>query len=127
MLWENTDFTDGAVRSRVFCELCQYDNCVSVRKDAREQREKGYSTVNQGTLYQSGTMKSAVLSTAINSLGGMRCPAQKVLAGRTARGSRLWQIDHDGFASLAFGALNLFLKAVNADAIAHRADHPYRH
>jgi len=34
MLWENTDFIDGAVRSRVFCQLYQYDNCVSGRKDA---------------------------------------------------------------------------------------------
>ena len=36
MLWENTDFTDGAAHSRVFCQLYQYDNCVSGRKDARE-------------------------------------------------------------------------------------------
>ena len=41
MLWENTDFTDGAARSRVFCQLYQYDNCVSGRKDAREQRDRG--------------------------------------------------------------------------------------
>jgi hypothetical protein len=33
MLWENTDFIDGAVRSRVFCQLYQYDDCVSGRKD----------------------------------------------------------------------------------------------
>ena len=54
------------------------------------------------------------------------CPPKKVLAGRTARGSRLWQINHDGLASLAFGALNLFLEMASADAIAHRPDHPYR-
>ena len=38
MLWENTDFIDGAVRSRVFCQLYQYDNCVSGRKDAVNRR-----------------------------------------------------------------------------------------
>ena len=38
MLWENTDFIDGAVRSRVFCQLYQYNNCISGRKDAVNRR-----------------------------------------------------------------------------------------
>ena len=52
MLWENTDFTDGAVRSRAFCQLYQYDNCVSGRKDAREQRDRGSSLADRALVPQ---------------------------------------------------------------------------
>jgi hypothetical protein len=52
MLWENTDFIDGAVRSRVFCQLYQYDNRVSGRKDAREQRDRGSSLADRALVPQ---------------------------------------------------------------------------
>ena len=55
MLWENTDFTDGAVRSGVFCQLYQYDNCVSGRKDAREQRDRGSPQADRATCVPTAT------------------------------------------------------------------------
>ena len=55
MLWENTDFIDGAVRSRVFCQLYQYDNCVSGRKDAREQRDRGSPQADRATCVPTAT------------------------------------------------------------------------
>ena len=54
MLWENTDFIDGAVRSRVFCQLYQYD-CVSGRKDAREQRDRGSPLADRATCAPTAT------------------------------------------------------------------------
>ena len=55
MLWGNTDFIDGAVRSRVFCQLYQYDNCVSGRKDAREQRDRGSPLADRATCAPTAT------------------------------------------------------------------------
>jgi hypothetical protein len=55
MLWENTDFTDGAVRSGVFCQLYQYDNCVSGRKDAREHRDGGSPQADSATCAPAAT------------------------------------------------------------------------
>ena len=55
MLWENTDFIDGAVRSRVFCQLYQYDNRVSGRKDAREQRDRGSPEADRATCAPTAT------------------------------------------------------------------------
>ena len=55
MLWKNTDFTDGAVRSRVFCQLYQYDNCVSGRKDAREHRDGGSPQADRATCAPTAT------------------------------------------------------------------------
>jgi hypothetical protein len=55
MLWENTDFTDGAVRSRDFYQLYQYDNCVSGRKDAREQRDRGSHLADRATCAPTAT------------------------------------------------------------------------
>ena len=52
MLWENTDFTDGAVRSRMFCQLYQYDNCVSGLKAAPEQRDRGSPLADRATCAQ---------------------------------------------------------------------------
>ena len=55
MLWENTDFTDAAVRSRVFCQLYQHDNCVSGRKDAREYRDGGSPQADRATCAPTAT------------------------------------------------------------------------
>ena len=55
MLWENTDFTDGAARSRVFCQLYQCDNCVSGRKDAREHRDGGSPQADRATCAPTAT------------------------------------------------------------------------
>src|SRR5262245_57417163 len=62
MLWENTDFTDGAVRSGVFCQLYQYDNFVSGRKDAREHGDRGSPQADRATCVGVYRLKSCATS-----------------------------------------------------------------
>jgi len=74
MLWENTDFTDGAARSRVFCQLYQYDNCVSGRKDAREHRDGGSPQADRATCAPTATRCE------IGSVGVYRLKSRATLA-----------------------------------------------
>ena len=106
MLWENTDFTDGAVRSGVFCQLYQYDNCVSGRKDAREQRDRGSPLADRATC--------AATRCEIGSVGVYRLKSCATLAdailGRGMRGAlrqsdRVTRLD---LADLSSGCKHVF-------------------
>src|SRR6516164_10552443 len=106
MLWENTDFTDGAVRSRMFCQLYQYDNCVSGLKAAPEQRDRGSPLADRATC--------AATRCEIGSVGVYRLKSCATLAdaifGRGMRGAlrhsdRVTRLD---LADLSSGCKHVF-------------------